>query len=74
MDINWWQVRVDGTAQSPNELYYQAQSADSIDYIMGEYFPEIAGVDYEVDFFGNSLYAGNGPDIGAAEYLNNSQS
>ena len=65
---------VDGTAQSPNELYYQAQSADSIDYIMGEYFPEIAGVDYEVDFFGNSLYAGNGPDIGAAEYLNNSQS
>lgn len=64
---------VDGTAQSPNDLYYQAQSADSIDYTMGSYFPEIAGINYDVDFFGNSLYTGNGPDIGAAEYPDNSQ-
>lgn len=61
---------VDGRALSPRELYEQAKTASaSIHYVMGENFPEIKGVRYDRDFFGNPALGGRKPDIGAAEYV-----
>lgn len=45
----------------------KAQNYASIDCIMGNNFPQVAGVTYDQDFFGGSLAKGK-PDIGAAEY------
>ncbi len=60
---------VDGRSLSPNELYQQAKEGNSIDYIMGENFPRVDWVSYDIDFFGNASLEGEKPDIGAAEYL-----
>lgn len=60
----------DSRRVSPRDLYEQAKiqsSEKSINYIMGENFPEVTGVDYRLDFFGNSNLNGTKPDIGAAE-------
>ena len=59
---------VDGRGMSPRNLFEQAKNGNSIDYVMGNNFPQINGVGYDKDFFGNSLADGK-PDIGAAEFL-----
>lgn len=59
---------VDGRGMSPRNLFEQAKNGNSIDYVMGNNFPQINGVGYDKDFFGNSLTDGK-PDIGAAEFL-----
>ena len=59
---------VDGRGMSPRNLFEQAKIGNSIDYVMGNNFPQINGVGYDKDFFGNSLADGK-PDIGAAEFL-----
>ena len=60
---------VDGRNHSPRELFEEAKAQNyaSIDCIMGNNFPQVAGVTYDQDFFGGSLAKGK-PDIGAAEY------
>ena len=62
----------DRTDWSPRELYdsyYQEHLNDqSLQYVMADHFPNINGVNYNVDFFGNRNLAGSAPDIGAAEY------
>ena len=60
---------VDGRKHSPRELFEEAkdQNYASIDCIMGNNFPQVAGVTYDKDFFGGSLVQGK-TDIGAAEY------
>lgn len=60
---------VDGRNYSPRELFEEAKAQNyaSIDCIMGSNFPEVAGVAYDKDFFGESIAKGQ-PDIGAAEY------
>ena len=60
---------VDGRQYSPRELFEEAKAQNyaSIDCIMGNNFPKVAGVTYDKDFFGGSLAKGK-PDIGAAEY------
>lgn len=61
---------VDGREVSPRELYEQAKTASaSINYVMGENFPEVRGVSYDRDFFGNPALYGMRPDIGAAELI-----
>ncbi len=60
---------VDGRELSPNSFYYLGTNADSIKYVMGENFPDVNGVCYDIDFFGNSNKEGEKPDIGAAEYM-----
>lgn len=59
---------VDGRGMSPRDLFEQAKNGNSIDYVVGNNFPQINGVGYDKDFFGNSLADGK-PDIGAAEFL-----
>ena len=59
---------VDGRGMSPRNLFEQAKNGNSIDYVMGNNFPQINGVGYDKDFFGNSIADGK-PDIGAAEFL-----
>ena len=59
---------VDGRGMSPRNLFEKAKNGNSIDYVMGNNFPQINGVGYDKDFFGNSLADGK-PDIGAAEFL-----
>lgn len=54
---------VDGRGMSPRNLFEQAKNGNSIDYVMGNNFPQINGVGYDKDFFGNSLADGK-PDIG----------
>lgn len=58
---------VDGRGMSPRDLFEQAKNGNSIDYVVGNNFPQINGVGYDKDFFGNSLADGK-PDIGAAEF------
>lgn len=60
---------VDGRNNSPRDLFEdaKAQNYASIDCVMGNNFPQVAGVVYDQDFFGGSLAKGK-PDIGAAEY------
>ncbi len=59
---------VDGRSMSPRELFEQAkkEQRSSIDCVVGENFPVIAGVSYDLDFFGNKLT--DTPDMGAAEF------
>ena len=59
---------VDGRGMSPRDLFEQAKNGNSIDYVVGNNFPQINGVGYDKDFFGNSLADGK-PDIGVAEFL-----
>ena len=59
---------VDGRGMSPRDLFEQAKNGNSIDYVVGNNLPQINGVGYDKDFFGNSLADGK-PDIGAAEFL-----
>ena len=60
---------VDGRKHSPRELFEEAKTKNyaSIDCIIGNNFPRVAGVVYDKDFFGGSFAKGK-PDIGAAEY------
>lgn len=62
---------------SPRDLYEKARkygSDQSINFIMGENFPEVTGADYRLDFFGNSNLDGAKPDIGAAEAVQHTHS
>lgn len=61
----------DGRSQSPRNLYEAAKAAagkTSLNYVMGNHFPVVEGVRYDLDFFGSSNKMGAKPDIGAAEY------
>lgn len=61
---------VDGRNYSPREFFEKVKDNKkypSIDCIMGNNFPEVPGVSYDRDFFGESIISGK-PDIGAAEY------
>lgn len=67
----------DYRSDSPNTLfyrYYNVSGARSIDYVMGSHFPDVAGVNYDLDFFGIRNLEGAAPDIGAAEYLQHTHS
>ena len=64
---------VDGRKMSPRDLYNSANAAtgkNSLNYVMANNFPEVAGVNYNLDFFGNKNIEGAKHDIGAAESLN----
>lgn len=54
---------------SPYDLHELAKQGESIDFAVGSNFPSIQGVEYDKDFFGNSLSSkGSKPDIGAMEF------
>ena len=54
---------------SPYDLHELAKQGESIDFVVGSNFPSIQGVEYDKDFFGNSLSSkGSKPDIGAMEF------
>lgn len=46
---------VDGRGMSPRNLFEQAKNGNSIDYVMGNNFPQINGVGYDKDFFGGRI-------------------
>ncbi len=60
---------VDGRGLSPRQLFDEAkaQNRKSIDCVVGENFPTVAGVRYDQDFFGKTV--SEKPDLGAAEFV-----
>lgn len=67
--IKFGGTETDYRTLSPYDLHELAKQGKSIDFAIGSYFPNIKGVAYDKDFFGNNLSSnGSKPDIGAMEY------
>jgi hypothetical protein len=57
---------------SPTEIHAQALAGESIDFVAGQYLPDVDGVRYDVDFLGRSLPAADaaeGLTVGAIQYV-----
>ena len=48
-------TNTDRRTLTPTAIHEQAKAGHSIDFVAGKYLPEVAGVDYTVDFLGNPL-------------------